>query len=185
MNDLTAAAARRGAVAIGALGITLGAHVLSGTGARPAALAPLLWLAIVAVAVLPRPGSRREARFAPWGLGRLAATLAVSQVAAHLVLVGAPWALGLVEAQHPCAAITPTAVAVHMTGGLLLAVLLRRGEAWTLRALRGMATLLGLPEPRPRRTGSVLVRPHARPLASRTAAGPRSTRGPPLGLLTT
>jgi hypothetical protein len=185
MNDLTAAATRRGAVATGALGITLGAHALSGTGARPATLAPLLWLAIVAVAVLPRPGSRRATRFAPWGLGRLATTLAVSQIAAHLVLVNAPWALGLVEAHHRCAALTPLALAVHVAGGLTLAVLLRHGEAWMLRALRRVAVLLGVPDTRPRRTGSVLPRPHARPHASRLAGGSRSTRGPPLGLLTT
>jgi hypothetical protein len=184
MNAVSAAALRRGSVLAGALAATLAAHALSG-GAAVLPVAPALWLGIVAVAVLPGLGPRRVARFGAWGTPRILATLVAVQLATHVALVKAPWALGLV-AHHHGPALTVRALALHLGVALALTVLLRFGERWALGVLAAVTAMLSLAPPRAHPRPRAAARPGGARLVSPPARGPRTSRGPPspAGLLT-
>jgi hypothetical protein len=185
VNAVTAAAVRRGTIAAGALGVTVAAHMTSGADVRVLPIAPALWLTIVAIAVLPGFAGRARRPFAAWGPARLAGTLVVGQLAAHAVLSGAPWALGLVEGHRHGPWLTAAAFGIHLLAALVLTVALTVGERWVLRALGAVARAL-TPAPRPARTRPLeLVAAERRAPRSRVPAGPRSARGPPLHRLRT
>jgi hypothetical protein len=148
------------------------------------ALAPLLWLGMVAVAVLPLPGGRRARRFSRWSPARLVTAIVVGQIGAHLVLVQAPWILGLADGHHHPTAITPVAAAVHVVAGLLLAALVRWGERWALRAAETVIAFFRSVPARRRRPSPVL-HPWSPLVPSCARIGAHRTRGPPRPVLLT
>jgi hypothetical protein len=179
MNAVTAAAVRRGTILAGALATTMCAHTLGGADVGLLPIAPGLWLAIVALGVMPGLAGRGARGFVAWGPWRLAGALVAAQLVAHAALTAAPWALGLSAAHVHGHAIAPLAIGVHVVAALLLTLALTAGERWVTAALSAVGRLLAPAPPRrgaraPERIGG--ERPGPRPATPR---GPRSSRGPP------
>lgn len=178
MTPVTAAAARRGALAAAAIGATLGGHVLTGAHLGLLPVAPALWAAVVLLAVLW--GARRiPTGFTAWSPGRVLALLVAGQLAVHAVLARAPWALGVAE-HHTAPLLAPSTLAAHAAVALAIWMALCFGQRVLVVALAVARVLLGGPAPRLRRalrTGRVPI--DLPPAAPRRVADPRTSRGPP------
>lgn len=184
MSPDVARALRRAALASAALAATLAGHALTAGEARVLPVAPLMWLSAVALAILPGATRRRAPGFRAWSAGALLAALLCAQAALHLLLHGAPWALGLaIDHSGHAPLITPSAAGIHVVLALGSMLVLRAGQDLLLRALDvARAVVRALRPSRPRRS---LARPAGDPLpappaaASQWRGGPRSSRGPP------
>jgi hypothetical protein len=183
MDPATASAARRGVVVAGGLGATLLSHAIASGPVEMLPVAPLLWITLVAVAVLPGFAARAAAAFTAWGTPRIIAALAAAQIGFHLLLSAAPWTLGVMPHHTLGADLDPRAVVVHLVAALLLTLVIRRGQRWVERAAAVVATVVGVVAPRaPRRARASFSTPLpdldvAVPRAGRR--GTRSSRGPP------
>lgn len=180
MDPVTAAAARRGLVVAGGLGATLVSHALASGPLEMLPVAPLLWLTLVALAVLPGVARRAASAFVSWSAPRIIVALAAAQLGFHLLLGAAPWTLGVTPHHAPGAAMDPRAVAVHLAAALLLTLVIRRGQRLVDRVVAAVAAIVGAPAPRAPRA------PFRTPLADLHVAAPRpgrdgarSSRGPP------
>jgi hypothetical protein len=182
MSPVIAGALRRGAIVAGSLAVTILGHILTGAELRMLAVAPLLWVTLVAMVSLPGFARRARRAFVAWSAARLVAVLAVGQLAFHAVLIEAPWALGLIGHHHG-PLLTGHAVAIHVALALVLALVLRHGEQCLVRAMQMVAALLA---PLARRSWPRIRRPPSSAptaVAAHWPGSPRTSRGPPPGVL--
>lgn len=136
MQPVHALALRRAALVGAGFGLTVAAHAAAVDGLRMTPYAPVAWLTLMLGALMC--GGRR--RFVPRSFGRTFTVLAVVQLVAHLLLMWAPWVVGLV-AHHEGALVEPRALLVHALGALLLALVLH-GADRLLAAAVAVARLL-------------------------------------------
>ena len=170
MQHAQAHALRRAAVVGAGLTATIAAHMgaVGGTGVHVLAIAPLIWCALVAVAVICGPRARPFVPRHPLGTF---AVLAAAQFAMHVVASIAPWALGLASPGMQMSSggmITAGALWPHLVAALLLGVVLVRADRWLARAVAAV-----------RRAVADLVTPqHGWPhLSGRTPLDPRRPHG--------
>ncbi|WP_217923656.1 hypothetical protein [Miltoncostaea oceani] len=179
MHVVHALALRRVALTATGLAATLGAHALTAGDLRIAATAPVLWATLLLAAAMC--GGRRALR--PRSYAALAVMLAGAQTLMHLVLVVAPWSLGLAPHHHALPPVDARSAALHLVAALVLAVLLRRADL-VLAAITTAAAVVGrvLATPTADRPGR---RPPERVAAwvaahrGTTPRRPRTSRGPP------
>lgn len=183
VDPVTASAARRGLVVAGGLGATLLSHAVASGPLEVLPVAPLLWITLVALAVLPGFAARAAAAFTSWGTPRIVAVLAAAQLGFHLLLTAAPWALGVTPHHALGPDVDPRAVAVHLAAALVLTLLIRRGQRWVERAVAVVATIVDAVAPRaPRRPRAPFstALPDLHVAVARPGwRGARSSRGPP------
>lgn len=182
MNPTTATAIRGAAMTGAALGATLGAHLLSGHGPHVLPVAPLLWLSVVALAIPLSIARRRAARFRARGPVEILVVLLAGQAATHLLMGVAPWAFGLAGHQ-PGLALTVAALVAHAAAAVVLTALLCFGERLLAAAIQAARALVAsVRRPRPARLPRLLACIVGAP-SGRAAHRPRTSRGPPAGLL--
>lgn len=178
LQDAQALAVRRALLAAAALAATVAAHHAATGHTALYAATPALWLGLLAAATLV---GRRARPFRPRGPVAAAATLAAAQLAAHVVLTQAPWALGLAgHADVPV--FTPEAVVAHAAAALVLALVLAGADA-ALGILCGAVHRLTAALRGARRGAARPAEPvpaAARGRVGRTALPVRASRGPPL-----
>lgn len=179
MQDAQALALRRAALTVAAIAATVGAHHAATGVTSLYDGTPALWAGFVAVAVLV--GHRTRA-YRPRAPRAVLGAVVAAQLAAHAVLVHAPWALGL--AGHPGAAptVSASAVVAHVAAALLLTVLLTGVEATLAALCAARARLAAALGDRCRRPGGPCHRAHpddSRRGPSRGVARARTSRGPP------
>jgi hypothetical protein len=182
MDPLNAAAARRGLVVAGGLGATLASHAIASGPVEMLPVAPLLWLTLVALAVLPGVARRAATAFVSWGTPRIVVALAGAQLGFHLLLGAAPWTLGVTPHHALGADMDPRAVAVHLVAALLLTLVIRRGQQMVDRAVAAVATIIDAvaPTARPSRASLSAPLPDVHVAVARPGwRGARSSRGPP------
>ncbi len=180
MSPVTARALRRAALVTGALGATLIGHMLTLEGWRLLPIAPVLWLGVIAIAVLKPARHRRVVDFRAWGPVRILAALVAAQLAFHLLVEAAPWTVGLVMGEHDHGpVITLGAAVVHVCIALVLWTALCFGQRLLVRAVAVARALLA-PERR-RGVGGRPERIHFDGLAAPAGRRhrPRTSRGPP------
>jgi hypothetical protein len=184
MHAAQAHALRRAALVGAGLTATVVAHMgaVGGTGVHLLGIAPLVWCGLIAVAVICGPRARVYAPRHPVGT---CAALAAAQLAMHVVVSTAPWALGLASPGMRMPAgemITAGALWPHLLAALLLGAALVRADRWLARAVatvrRAVADLVtprhGWPHPSRR---APLGRRHPRVAATDDV---RLARGPPM-----
>lgn len=178
LSATNALAARRIALAGGALAVSLLAHRVAVGDLDVTWATPLVWTGLLAVVAVAGP--RR--RFRPRGpLACLAATFA-AQAGVHVTMGVAPWAFGLVPHHQPGLAVGTAALAAHALAGIALAAALLWLEGLLARAvaiarhLRRWLALGGGPSRGGRVRLSLLA------TAGRAPAGAPPCRGPPLPL---
>jgi hypothetical protein len=181
VSPSAASVARRGIVAGGGLAATLASHAIAEGPLNILPVAPLLWLTVVAVAVLSGLGPRAAAVFTAWSTPRILAVLVAAQIGFHLVLTKAPWALGVASHHSTGMHLDARALFVHVIAALVLMLVIRRGQRWVARAVTAVARLLAGAAFLPVARAS-----YATPLLDLHVAtsrcgwrGARSTRGPP------
>ncbi|MGE0027288.1 MAG: hypothetical protein AB7O78_07330 [Thermoleophilia bacterium] len=184
MDPAVASAARRGVVVAGGLGATLLSHAIASGPVEMLPVAPMLWVTLVALAVLPGFAARAASAFTAWGTPRIVAALAAAQIGFHLLLSAAPWALGVTPHHTLGADLDPRAVAVHLAAALVLTLVIRRGQRWVERAIAVVATLVEavtpLVRPQRRRASFSTPLPDLHSVVARPGwRGARSSRGPP------
>jgi hypothetical protein len=180
MDPVTAAATRRGLVVAGGLGATLASHAVASGPLEMLPVAPLLWVTLVALAVLPGFAQRAASAFVSWSTPRIILVLAAAQIGFHLLLTAAPWTLGVTPHHAIGADLDPRAVVVHLLAALVLTLVIRRGQRLVDRVVAVVAAIVQhAAAPRPRA-------PVATPLPDLHVAvarpgwrGARSSRGPP------
>jgi len=178
LSGAQALALRRAAFAVAALAATVAVHTATAGALDLLPVGPALWGFLVCAAMLcGGRGGAFHARGAPRAFG----VLLLVQLILHLVLVRAPWALG-VEPHHEYPLVTPASLAGHVAVALLLAVALARGERVLDALTRAAHAVRRILRDRPRRRAvpplrlAAAVAAPALPL--RTTGTP--TRGPPL-----
>ena len=114
-----ALALRRLAVALGALGASLGAHCGAVGDLAPTGMAPAAWIGLLSMVTLL--GARRGWR--PRGFGGSLALMAGAQAALHASMTVAPWAFGLAPHHAAGAAVSPSVLAAHAGAAVVLAAL--------------------------------------------------------------
>ncbi len=173
-----ALALRRVAVGASALAATLGAHVAATGELHLTRAAPVMWGVLLIAAAMC--GARR--RFLLRSLGATTLLLVVAQAALHVVMTGAPWAVGM-TAHVGTPLVDARSLVVHAAAALVLTLMLRGLDRMLAAALAVVRLLTADPRPRrtragaPERVVAVVRGPHARPLP-----GPLPARGPPAGL---
>ena len=142
-------------------------------------IAPVLWLGLVALAILSAAPGRGLATFAAWRPAKVLAVLVAAQAAFHVLVDAAPWAVGLVMDHQHGAVLTPRAVVVHVAVALLLWVALCFGQRLLVSAVAAARALLSPDPSRPagRGAGRILQDVAAAPARWRHRA--RTSRGPP------
>lgn len=164
-------------MAAAALAATLSAHAMSGADLTLTPVAPATWLTLVMLSLLAQRPGRRGA-FRTWGVGRVAMTLVVGQVAMHALLHAAPWSFGFVGHEH-VPLLAASALWWHAAAAGVLTVMLCFGQRILQRAVGVLRRLLAVTR---RPAGARPVR-RIVPLAVRRprecAGDPRSSRGPP------
>jgi hypothetical protein len=181
MSPVIASALRRAAIAGGALAATLIGHALTVGGVGVLPVAPLLWLGAIALAILPGASRPAGPGFRAWGPLRLLTILIAIQGTFHLVVLAAPWALGLSEHHHAdVPLLSPDSAAIHLAIAVLLLTALWFGQALLVKAVAVARALLG---PARRRSlgppaGELLAEMRLAP--SQWRHQPRTSRGPPV-----
>lgn len=180
MHVVLALALRRVALVAAGLASVLAAHAVAVGEMDLERSAPVMWGFLLLGAGMC--GGRR--RFLPRSYASIATLLVSVQTLLHVVLVAAPWSLGLSPHHHPLALIDVRSLAVHAVAALLLAILLRRADlvlAVTSAATRVVArTLADRRRPSGHRHGE-RVRPHIAPVRRAPTRSAWTSRGPPRG----
>jgi hypothetical protein len=182
MQNAQAHALRRAGVIAAGLAATLLAHAaaVGGSGLRLMPIAPLVWLGLIAVAVMCGPRARA---YAPRSVPGTFAVLITAQVAFHVVASLAPWALGIASSgmqmsgsgMFGIGALTP-----HVVAALLLGVLLVHADRAIARAVAIVRQIVAV-----RRTRQAWPRPSRRSplraalLRTQTVPDAHPARGPP------
>ena len=109
LSVANALAARRLAVAGGALAASMVAHRVAVGDLDVTAATPVVWMGLLAMVAVVGP--RR--RFRPRGFAACAAVICVAQMGVHLAMGVVPWAFGLVPHHAPGLAVGPAALAAH------------------------------------------------------------------------
>lgn len=171
VSGTQALAVRRAAFAAAALAATVTVHAATAGTLDLLPVAPAMWGFLVCAAMLC--GSRGAFR-ARGALNAFGVLLAV-QLTLHLVLVKAPWALG-VRPHHALPLVTTQSLAGHVTVALLLALVLARGERVLAALTRAAEAVRRVLRPRRARRRVPLL-----PLAALVAAPvlPLRTTGTP------
>ena len=182
MQPVIATTLRRTALTGAALGATLTGHLLATPDTGVLRVAPVLWLALLAMLVPFGATGRGGGTFAAWGPVRTLLTLLAAQAVLHGLMHWSPWMFGLVE-HHDSPLITPAAIAVHGALALLLVVPLVAGQRILARLVAAVRALLPAPRRRalPRHAGRITL-PADRPVAQ-TSLLVRTSRGPPAARL--
>lgn len=183
MHDAQAHALRRGALVAAGLVATIVAHMgaVGGTGVRVLPIAPFLWGALIALAVVCGPRARA---YAPRGAVATFLALGAAQLVLHVIASIAPWALGLDAAGMRMPAtdmLGAGALWPHLVAALVLGIVLVRADRRLARIVgrvrEAVVALVAARTPRPRpswRMPIVAMRTPARPVADVADA-----RGPP------
>jgi hypothetical protein len=137
MSTTQALATRRAAFAATALAATVVVHAATAGALELLPIAPALWGVLVCAALLC--GSR-DGAFRLRGAPRTFALLLAGQAALHLVLVKAPWALG-VRPHHDVPLLTCPSLLGHLGVALVLAVALAKGERILVALTRAVAAI--------------------------------------------
>lgn len=179
MSTVSALALRRMLLLLSGLVATTGSHAFAVGELAVGPWTVVVWGMLMAMAALC--GGRR--RFRARGVFTIGAILIAAQTLLHVILVVAPWAIGLGPPHHDVAPIDARAMVYHTIVALLLAVLLRRADL-LLAALTGVAEIVRrvVVAIRGRRTGSeAFGRPVVVLLVPRSLRvhRPRTSRGPP------
>jgi hypothetical protein len=179
MHVVHALAVRRVALTASGLAATLGAHALTAGDLRVSTTAPVLWATLLLAAAMC--GGRRALR--PRSYPALAVMLAGLQTMLHLVLVTAPWSLGLGPHHHALPPIDARSAALHVAAALVLAVLLRRADL-VLAAITAAAAVVARAvaatrSDRPGRPGPERGTTWVAAGRGTTRRRPRTSRGPP------
>ncbi len=180
MDPVVAAATRRGLVVAGGLAATLLSHALVSGPLEMLPVAPLLWLTLVALAVLPGVARRAASAFVAWSTPRIVVALAAAQLVFHLLLGAAPWTLGVTPHHAMGAGLDPRAAAVHLAAALLLTLVIRRGQRQVARVVAVVSAIAAASVPRARRAPAGTPLPDLDVAGARPGwRGARSSRGPP------
>ncbi len=178
VSGTQALALRRAAFAAAALCATVTVHAATAGTLDLLPVAPAFWGFLVCAAMLC--GSRGPV-FRPRGALRAFGVLLAVQLALHLVLVKAPWALG-VRPHHEFPLVTAPSLVGHVAVALLLALAIAKGErvlaALTRAAEAVRRVLRGRPPRRPVPPLRLVALVAAPVLPLRTTGTP--SRGPPL-----
>jgi hypothetical protein len=182
MHVAQAHAVRRAALVGAGLVATIGAHVAAagGEGLHILPVAPLIWSALVAVAVVCGP---RAHVYAPRGPLSTLVALIAAQMAFHVAASLAPWTLGFGGSgmrMSGVAMLTAGALWPHVVAAVLLGVVLVRADRWLARTVarvrQAVAALVTAHTwPRPAR----LVPAERHRLTAQVDGGARPGRGPP------
>lgn len=138
MHHVHALALRRTALVGTGLGLTIASHGAAVGGLRVTAIAPVLWGTILLASFMC--GGR--GRFRPRGWVTTFAGVAAVQLVAHVLLLWAPWLLGLVV-HHDAAALEPRALLVHAAGAVVLTAILRGADRLLAAALAVVRLITG------------------------------------------
>jgi len=180
MNPVRALALRRVTVMAAGISSALVAHSVVLGGLHVTRVAPFTWGLLLVGAALC--GGRRT--FTPRSAPRTLLLLTGAQTALHVVLIAAPWSLGLAPHHHALPLVDARSVALHLVAALVLTALLRGGERALAAALAAALVVVRLLAPPVRRgaarLGTVLPLLDATP-RGRTPRRPRTSRGPPAG----
>jgi hypothetical protein len=171
-----ALALRRVVIVVAAVAATLAAHAHAVGGIHLLRGAPLAWVGMLSIVAVAGPrGAWRPRGFT----GAQLISLGV-QMAAHVMLLATPWALGVVPHQTH-AGIDASQLLPHVVAAVAIAFLVSGLERWLERAAavvrvlrRWFARFHHPPLRRPRATPVAGSRPSERGGAA------RRTRGPPL-----
>jgi hypothetical protein len=182
MHAAQAHALRRAALVGAGLAATVVAHITAVGAGGPEILpiAPLIWCALIALAVVC---GRRAEIYAPRSAVGTCAALVAAQMVFHAVASLAPWALGFAGsgmrmsgiAMLTAGAVWPHALAAAVLGAVLVRAdrLLERAVALVRRAVAELAARHAWPRPeRVFRTDRIT-------LTAQVAGGSRPARGPP------
>lgn len=176
LSVANALAARRLAVAGGALAVSVLAHRAAVGDLDVTWATPVVWMGLLAVVAVVGP--RR--RFRPRGPVGCLVAMCSAQIAVHMAMGVAPWAFGLVPHHAPGLALGPSALIAHALAGLALAAallwlegLLARAMAIGRRLRRRLTPAPGRPRLGRGRAGDV-------PLPASAPLGSPVCRGPPL-----
>lgn len=180
MSPEIARALRRAGIVGAALTATLIGHVLTAGDMGILPVAPVLWLGLVTTVILPGTLSRGLSAFRAWEPLRIFAALVLAQAALHLVLHGAPWALGL-RADHHAEAplVSASVVGIHLGLALVLLVALCFGQRILVAAMAVVRHLLGGTRPHPLPRPGLIVAQADGPAGSQCRGRSWHSRGPP------
>jgi hypothetical protein len=134
LSVANALAARRLAMAGGALAVSMLAHRVAVGDLDLTPATPVVWVGLLAMVAVVGP--RRG--FRPRGPLACLAAMCAAQMAVHLAMGIAPWAFGLVPHHAPGLALGPSALVAHAVAGIVLAAAL----VW-LEGLLARATAIG------------------------------------------
>ncbi len=176
LSVANALAARRMAVAAGALGVSLLAHAVAVGDLDLTWATPVVWTGLLAVVAVAGP--RR--RFRPRGPLACLATMCSAQVAVHVAMGIAPWAFGLAPHHAPAIALGPAALAAHAAAGAVLAAALLWLESLLARAMAIGRRLRRWLTAAPGRAARARTRALAVAIPGGALAGSPVCRGPPL-----
>ncbi len=131
LSAANALAARRLAVAGGALAVSMLAHRVAVGDLDVTPATPVVWMGLLAMVAMVGP--RRS--FRPRGPLACIVAMCAAQVAVHLGMGIAPWAFGLVPHHAAGLALGPSALAAHVVAGIVLAAALVWLEGLLVRAM--------------------------------------------------
>jgi hypothetical protein len=150
MQNAQAHALRRAGVITAGLAATLLAHAdaVGGGGLRLLPIAPFVWCALIAIAVLCGPRARA---YAPRSVPGTFAILITAQFALHTIASLAPWSLGIASSgMHMSGAqiLSVDALAPHLVAAVVLGVLLVYADRVMSRAVAIVRQIVAVRRPR-------------------------------------